>query len=243
LNDTFFFSAPQLKRDSLGGSSTLQGGMQQDTGVTAVAHVIQLAVAPVFLLTGIGAMLSVMTSRLARVVDRARTLEREVPPGGTGAESEVISELSTLSRRAKLIGRSITLCTITALLICAVIAVLFLGAFLQLDTATTVALLFIAAMVAFFAGLALFLFWRFDRSLLTLLWVAEAFAMFVLSAVLRENQFRHVALAGLGLCVGRLILVDLAETHLGVRGLVFVGVGLLMLGMNAIYNRYRARFQ
>ena len=131
--------------------------MQQDTGVTAVAHVIQLAVAPVFLLTGIGAMLSVMTSRLARVVDRARTLEREVPPGGTGAESEVISELSTLSRRAKLIGRSITLCTITALLICAVIAVLFLGAFLQVDTATTVALLFIAAMVAFFLGLLMFL--------------------------------------------------------------------------------------
>jgi len=131
--------------------------MQQDTGVTAVAHVIQLAVAPVFLLTGIGAMLSVMTSRLARVVDRARTLEREVPPGGTGADSEVISELSTLSRRAKLIGRSITLCTITALLICAVIAVLFFGAFLQVDTATTVALLFIAAMVAFFLGLLMFL--------------------------------------------------------------------------------------
>jgi len=95
----------------------------------------------------------------------------------------------------------------------------------------------------FFAGLAMFLFWRFDRSLLTLLWVVEAFAMFVLSAVLRENQFRHVALAGLAICVGRLLLVDLAEADLGLRGLIFLGVGLLMLGMNAIYNRYRARFQ
>jgi hypothetical protein len=95
----------------------------------------------------------------------------------------------------------------------------------------------------FFAGVALFLFWRFDRSVLTLLWAAEAFAVFVLSAVLRENQFRHVALAGLGVCLVRLLLIDLAEANLGLRGLVFVGVGLLMLGMNAIYNRYRAQFQ
>jgi hypothetical protein len=95
----------------------------------------------------------------------------------------------------------------------------------------------------FFAGVALFLFWRFDRSVLTLLWAAEAFAVFVLSAVLRENEFRYVALAALGVCLARLLFIDLAEANLGLRGLVFVGVGLLMLGMNAIYNRYRARFQ
>jgi hypothetical protein len=95
----------------------------------------------------------------------------------------------------------------------------------------------------FFAGVALFLFWRFDRSALTLLWAAEAFAVFVLSAVLRENQFRHSALAGLGVCLVRLLLVDMAEANLALRGVVFIGVGLLMLGMNAIYNRYRARFQ
>jgi len=95
----------------------------------------------------------------------------------------------------------------------------------------------------FFAGVALFLFWRFDRSVLTLLWAAEAFAVFILSAVLRENQFRHIALAGLGVCLVRLLFIDMAEANLGLRGLVFICVGLLMLGMNAIYNRYRARFQ
>lgn len=95
----------------------------------------------------------------------------------------------------------------------------------------------------FFVGVALFLFWRFDRSVLTLLWAAEAFAVFVLSGVLRENQFRYVALAGLAICLVRLLLIDMAEANLGLRGLVFIGVGLLMLGMNAIYNRYRARFQ
>jgi uncharacterized membrane protein len=66
--------------------------------------------------------------------------------------------------------------------------------------------------------------------------------VFGLSAWLRENQFRYVALAGLGACLVRLVLIDMAEANLAVRGLVFIGVGSLMLGMNAIYNRYRARF-
>lgn len=94
-----------------------------------------------------------------------------------------------------------------------------------------------------FAGIALFLYWRFDRSLLTLLWAAEAFVVFVLSALLRENQFRYVALAGLAACLARLVLIDMAEANLGLRGVVFIGVGTLMLGMNAIYNRYRTRFE
>ncbi len=93
-----------------------------------------------------------------------------------------------------------------------------------------------------FAGIALFLFWRFDRSMLTLLWAAEAFVVFVLSAWLRENQFRYVALASLAVCLVRLVLIDMAEANLAVRGVVFIGVGSLMLGMNAIYNRYRTRF-
>ncbi len=93
-----------------------------------------------------------------------------------------------------------------------------------------------------FAGIALFLYWRFDRSLLTLLWATEAFVVFGLSAWLRENQFRYVALAGLAACLARLVLIDMAEANLALRGVVFIGVGSLMLGMNAIYNRYRARF-
>lgn len=131
--------------------------MQADTGVAAIAHVIQLSVAPVFLLSGIGAMLSVMTSRLARVVDRARVLEAEVLQRGTDPEALVTDELSALSRRARLISFSIGLCTVTAILVSAVIAVLFIGAFLQLNTSTTVASLFITAMVAFVAGLLMFL--------------------------------------------------------------------------------------
>lgn len=125
--------------------------------VSAVAHVIQLAVAPVFLLLGIGSILVVLTNRLSRVIDRARVLETR--PEGISPDLQKITntELGALSRRGKLINRAITLCTITALLVCTVIVVLFLSAFLHFDASLWVALLFIAAMLAFFFGLLSFL--------------------------------------------------------------------------------------
>lgn len=129
--------------------------MQQDSTIP-IAHVIDLAVAPVFLLLGIGAMLGVMTSRLARVIDRARVLEGQLRTTTVDA-TPIHTELATLSRRAKLAGRSITLCTVTALLVSAVIAILFLATFFGFDASATVALLFIAAMLAFILGLLFFL--------------------------------------------------------------------------------------
>jgi hypothetical protein len=131
--------------------------MQQDTGIAAVAHVIQLVIAPVFLVSGIGAMLGVMTNRLSRVVDRARALERDLA-SSPERPSLAVAELDTLARRARLISHSITLCTTTALLTCAVIAILFLDSFLNIiDASKMVALLFVAAMLAFFIGLWMFL--------------------------------------------------------------------------------------
>jgi hypothetical protein len=122
-----------------------------------VAHAIQLAVAPVFLLSGIGAILAVMAGRLGRIIDRARVLEHRLE----GASAELLvplrTDLAALSQRAKLIYRAITLCTATALLVCGVIAILFLSAFLRFDASIPVALLFIAAMSAFFLGLVWFL--------------------------------------------------------------------------------------
>jgi len=130
--------------------------METGTGVAAVAHVISLAVAPVFLLSGIGAMLAVMTQRLARVIDRARVLEMRLE-ANPGQEAVLHKQLATLSRRAKLVGRAITLCTTTALLVCAVIAILFLGASMGFDASTPVAILFVVAMLSFFIGLLIFL--------------------------------------------------------------------------------------
>jgi hypothetical protein len=131
--------------------------VQETYNISAVAQVIQLSVAPVFLLTGIGAMLGVMTQRLARVVDRARVLEQKLESATPEVRAALRSDLATLSRRAKLIHRAITLCTTTALLVCTVIAVLFLSAFLDFDASLAVALLFVAAMSAFFLGLLWFL--------------------------------------------------------------------------------------
>jgi len=131
--------------------------VQQSPGITGVAHAIQLAVAPVFLLSGIGAVLAVLTNRLSRIIDRGRTLEAQLAATSPDRAARLHAELSTLSRRAQLIGRAITLCTVTALLVCTVIATLFLGAFARFDASVPVALFFVAAMVAFFAGLLFFL--------------------------------------------------------------------------------------
>lgn len=97
-----------------------------------IAHVIQLAVAPVFLLTGIGALLGVMSSRLSRIVDRARSLEDRLGGAGTRSQSEVErlhGQLATLATRARLIYLAIALGVIAALLVCAVIVGLFVTAY------------------------------------------------------------------------------------------------------------------
>ncbi len=131
--------------------------MQTASGITDVAHSIQLAVAPVFLLTGVGTMLGVLTNRLARIIDRARTLERTLPELPAAAVAEAHAELTVLSRRARLIHRAITLSTSCALLICLVIVSLFAGVALGQDLSRLIVLLFTAALAAFVGGLLSFL--------------------------------------------------------------------------------------
>ncbi len=125
--------------------------------VTDISHVIQLAVAPVFLLAGIGGILSVLSIRLGRIVDRARLLEERLSDANNEARAVIHNEHKRLSRRARLANRAISLCTITALLICTVIVVLFVGVFLELNVAVVIALLFITSMVSLIAALLIFL--------------------------------------------------------------------------------------
>ena len=82
-----------------------------------IAHAIQLALAPVFLLSGIGVMLGVLTNRLARVVDRARRVEESLHHATAPDIPAARDQLRVASRRARFINTSITLCTIAALLI------------------------------------------------------------------------------------------------------------------------------
>ncbi len=98
-----------------------------------------------------------MTNRLSRVIDRARALERQLEEAAAGDRARIDAQLATLARRARLASRAIALCTLTALFVCAVIAMLFLAVFFGFNASMWVALLFIAAMAASFAGLVFFL--------------------------------------------------------------------------------------
>jgi Na+/melibiose symporter-like transporter len=124
--------------------------------VTTIAHAIQLAVAPVFLLTGVASILSVLTNRLGRIIDRSRLLRgRPFTPDETN--HTIQAELKSLKRRAQLIHLAIGLCTTCLLLICSVVAVLFLGSFINLDIALVIATLFVAAMICLIVALLNFI--------------------------------------------------------------------------------------
>jgi hypothetical protein len=131
--------------------------MQPLADINDVAHAIQLAVAPVFLLTAVGAFLTVITNRLGRLIDRARLLEGKLEDAGPQAVALLKENLKVLSRRARYINIAITACVITALLVCAVIAILFFGSYVNMDTRTAVPLIFIFAMLSLMIGLLCFL--------------------------------------------------------------------------------------
>ena len=131
--------------------------MQSLAGTTDVAHVIQLAVAPVFLLTGVGAILAVLVNRLGRVVDRFRTLENSQVSVTAAALHSVTAEMEKLAARARMIHWAIGLCTGCALLVCIVIATLFVGSITGVEMPAVIASLFILAMLALVAGLLFFL--------------------------------------------------------------------------------------
>lgn len=125
--------------------------------VPSIALTIQLVVAPVFLLAGIAGILNVVASRLARVVDRVRGLEIDVLTADEEVRRREIEELKVLDRRIRVCQLSIVLCTSSALFVCLVVMLMFIGQLVTLNLATTVALLFIAAMASLTSGLLLFL--------------------------------------------------------------------------------------
>jgi type IV secretory pathway VirB6-like protein len=122
--------------------------------IEAVAQVIQLAVAPVFLIAGIAGLLGVLSTRLARIIDRARVIERRVPRAkGDEQRALLARETKVLWRRIALINWAIRLCIAGALTVCLVIMALFLGEFVVVNIALIVAVLFVLAMVLIVAGL------------------------------------------------------------------------------------------
>lgn len=131
--------------------------MNDTAAIAAIARVISLATAPVFLLTGIGALINVLNVRLGRSIDRGRIVARHIHEKGDEAPDEMRHELENISKRVKLIYRAIASATISALLVCIIIAALFISAFEPMPVSLAVAVLFVVAMLALIAALLLFL--------------------------------------------------------------------------------------
>jgi hypothetical protein len=128
-----------------------------ESHLTDIARVIQLAVAPVFLLTAIATLIMALNNRLGRIVDRRRVLtDRQRDNAGDGAE-ETWAELDLIARRIRLIYHAIVSAVLGALAVCLVVAGAFIGALVSVDLGKAVAVLFILAMFALIGGLTMFL--------------------------------------------------------------------------------------
>ena len=124
---------------------------------TDVTRAIQDSLAPVFLLAGVAAILNVMAGRLGRIVDRGRELAEHALPDEIMPSEMVEVELENLERRRHLASAAITACTLSALLVCVVIAVLFVEVLAQVTLTWLVSVLFLGSTLALVVGLAYFL--------------------------------------------------------------------------------------
>jgi hypothetical protein len=123
-----------------------------------IGDVIRLAVAPVFLITGVGTMLALYSNRLARVIDRSLEFERLIAAGKDPARIEGLQmRLAALARRSRLLSSAITLATVCGLLVAVVVVLLFLGDALKVGVGYVIGTLFTLAMLSFIASILFFL--------------------------------------------------------------------------------------
>jgi len=127
-----------------------------DWNINTVAHVIEVSVAPVFLLAGISGLLVVLTNRLGRAIDRSRLLKAaELEPSAVHGDS-VQREKAALIARIRFVNAAISMAVVSAILVCLVVVTLFLGSLVQFNVAAVIASLFIVCML--FLSLAFFMF-------------------------------------------------------------------------------------
>ncbi len=131
--------------------------MDSPSRVTEMADVIRLSLAPVFLFSGISALLSVLANRLGRIIDRGRVLEKQLKEATAVEIAKLHDELAVLSKRASMIYVAVTLGVTSALLVCIVIATIFASVLLKINITIVVAIFFIAAMLVLIGALVAFL--------------------------------------------------------------------------------------
>ncbi|WP_176592613.1 DUF2721 domain-containing protein [Sphingobium sp. EM0848] len=115
--------------------------------VSQVAQTIQLALAPVFLLAGIGAFLNVCVGRLARIIDRARAVEEKILKSRGKEHDRMVSEIRVLDRRMSVVNGAIFLSVASACAVCLVVILLFAANLFGVHLGTPIAILFSLAMV------------------------------------------------------------------------------------------------
>tara|TARA_B100000678_G_scaffold283926_1_gene284725 strand:+ start:29935 stop:30441 length:507 start_codon:yes stop_codon:yes gene_type:complete len=126
--------------------------------VDDIAAAIQVAIAPIFLLVGTGSLLNVVTARLGRVVDRVRAIESLIEAGEDETlERRHVAELIALDRRMKFGNRAVYFCCVSAVLICFLVAFVFVADFFGAAAGLLVALLFMIVVVTLIIGLICFL--------------------------------------------------------------------------------------
>jgi len=131
--------------------------MDVDPHVPEIFTVIQLAVAPVFLLTAIGTVIAALNIRLGRAVDRRRHLEAELPNLPKAEQPSALEELAVIARRIRFVYYAITAAVTSGLFVCLLIAAAFVGAFVQARLSYAIGAMFVFAMLALIASLLLFL--------------------------------------------------------------------------------------
>ena len=127
------------------------------TPLNEIVPVLQVAIGPVILISGVGLLLLTMTNRLGRAIDRARQLKGELPNRTEQDRQQVLAQVAIIYRRARLIRVSLTLAALSALLASALIIVLFLTALLHSEEAILVSIIFIACMASLLLSLVAFI--------------------------------------------------------------------------------------
>jgi hypothetical protein len=125
--------------------------------VTELIPVLQIAVGPVVLISGIGLLILSMTNRFGRIIDRGRSLARELPETPRQDQAHLNEQMRILSRRAEYLRRAITAATVSVLLAAVLIITIFITAVLQIEDAWLIGILFVASMCSLIFSLISFI--------------------------------------------------------------------------------------
>ena len=128
------------------------------TPLSEIVPVLQVAIGPVILISGVGLLLLTMTNRLGRAIDRARQLARELPHATAVQREPVLAQVHIIYRRARVLRLTITLAGLSVLLAAVLIVTLFLTALLKWNNGLFVSSVFIASMAALVASLVAFIY-------------------------------------------------------------------------------------